>query len=119
MFYMAVNPYANAIIVQNVMGPKAAAEKLHMSYQDSELPAVSRLSDMMWGLYEYYVRNPEDWKKIDFFMHLTITNQRTQSIMKRALDEAGQTLSQAPYKLEPGSDGFLAILGTWKQRIEA
>jgi hypothetical protein len=113
MFHMAVNPYVNAIIVQNVKGPKAAADDLYMGgFQDSELPAVSKLSDMMWGLYEYYVRNPEDWKKIDFFMHLAITNQRTQSIMKRALDEAGRTLSQSPYRFEPGSDGFLAILGT-------
>jgi hypothetical protein len=112
MFYMAVNPFANAIIVQNVMGPKAAADKLYYgSFDDSELPAVSKLSDMMWGLYEYYARDPNDWKKIDFFMHLAITNARTMSIMKRALDEVGQTLSVQPFMFEPGSDGFLAILG--------
>jgi hypothetical protein len=116
MFYMAVNPYAGAIIVQNTLGPKAAAKDVHHSdFPDWELPAMSKLSDMMWSMYEYYVRDPNDWKKIDFFMSLAISNPASNALMKRALDEAGQTLSTTPYKFEPGSDGFLAILGTYLQ----
>jgi hypothetical protein len=114
LFYMAINPFVSAILVQNTLGPKPAAASTHApnSFPDSELPELGRLSDMMWAMYEYYVK-AEDWHKIDLFMSLAISNPTSMALIRRALDSEGQVLSTAPYKFEPGSEGFLAILGTF------
>jgi hypothetical protein len=111
LFYLAINPYVSAILVQNTLGPASAAAQIHgPGFPDWELPALQKLSDMMWAMYEFYVKQ-EDWHKIDFFMSLAISNGASKALIRRALESEGQVLGMAPYKFEPGSEGFLAILG--------
>jgi hypothetical protein len=101
-------------MVQNTLGPRQAADQSHQppgSLPDYELPPVQKLSDMMWMMWEHYV--PADqWMNLNFFMSLAISNPESLSIIRRALDSQGQTLTTGPYMIDPTSEGGLALLGT-------
>ncbi|KAH5158172.1 hypothetical protein HBH69_074870 [Parastagonospora nodorum] len=110
-FYMAVNPQGG-IIVQNTLGPREAANKVYPgNYPDTELPALQKLSDMMWMMWEYYVPAAQR-TNLDFVMSLSISNPTSLSIIRRAFDSQGQVLTATPYKFDPNSDGGLALLGS-------
>ena len=118
-FYMAVNPQGG-IIVQNTLGPRAAADSVYPAgtFHDNELPWVSRLSDMMWAMWEYYI--PADQRKnLDFFMSLAVSNPTSSAIIRRALDSENQVLTTTPYMFQPMSDGGLAILGTYNRTLRS
>lgn len=73
-FYMAVNPQGG-IIVQNTLGPHAVADSVYGAgaFPYNELPWISKLSDMMWAMWEYYM--PADQRpNLDFFMSLAVSN---------------------------------------------
>jgi hypothetical protein len=97
-------------LVQNSLGPHQAADKLYPNYQDYELPNLKTLSDMMWILWSYFV--PADKiTNLRFMMSLGINNPQTLTIIRRALDSAGQSLTSTPYKFEMHTEGALALLG--------
>jgi len=119
-FYMAVTP-EGGIMVQNSLGPRQAADSLYTNYQDYELPHLRALSDMMWGMWEYYV--PENLRSgVKFMMSLGINNPQSLTIIRRAMDSAGQQLSTAPWRFEMNTDGALALLGKchekWGMMVE-
>jgi hypothetical protein len=108
---MAVNPQGG-IIVQNTLGHREAANKVYSgNYPDTELPALQKLSDMMWMMWEYYVPAAQR-TNLDFVMSLSISNPTSLSIIRRAFDSQGQVLTATPYKFDSNSDGGLALLGT-------
>ncbi|KAF2832785.1 hypothetical protein CC86DRAFT_399450 [Ophiobolus disseminans] len=89
-FYMAVNPERG----------------IHY-----ELPNMRALSDMMWAMWEYHT--PDNARaNMNFFMSLGINNPPTLTIIRRAMDSAGQQLSTTPYRFNIDSDGALALLGS-------
>jgi hypothetical protein len=109
-FYMAVNPQGG-IIVQNTLGPRSAADRIHPNnFPDWELPAMQKLSDMMWAMWEFYVPVAQR-PGINFFMSLSM------GIIRRALDSVGLELTQQPIRFDPNSDGGLAMLGTLMQKV--
>lgn len=66
----------------------------------------------MWAMWSYDEVVPREFRdNINFFMSLSIENQETLSIIKRALDSVPVKLSQIGYEFDVDSEAGKAILG--------
>jgi len=100
-------------MAQNRKSPWEALKELHPSdAKSSELPDMQKSSDMMWAMYQTHV--PEDQRhKLRFFITLTIENDVTLSLMRRALDDKGAILTRGGTMFDADSDQGRALLGTY------
>ncbi|KAL6708397.1 hypothetical protein ACN47E_002660 [Coniothyrium glycines] len=108
--HMAVSP-EGGVMMQNRLSPAESAEKEYGpgGFPTDELPALQRSSDLLWAMWEEEI--PENKRQnIQFFMSLSITNDITLKIMKRAMGD--EDISSSGKKFMMTSEAGKALLGT-------
>ncbi|KAI8936181.1 hypothetical protein NX059_006614 [Plenodomus lindquistii] len=76
-----------------------------------QLPALKQSSDLLWAIWQAHVPETQQ-HHINFFMSLSIENDETLAIIKRALDSTGQVLSRWGAKFDVQSVEGKALLGS-------
>ena len=101
-----------AIIAQNRVGPKFAAQARKPPVSDDQLPLLRQASDVMWGLWDV-PENPQ-LDDLNYYMCLRITNLVTQNIITSTMIDADKELGPWPgaeFRVDMGNDAVLALLG--------
>jgi hypothetical protein len=107
---IGINPVGGVVFMQYVTSPATSAANVwNKKPTQDELPALRRLSDIMWGAWN---RENSAIEKIKYFWVQGVGNTNTKSIIARALKEKGKGLEKWPgITLDMSEDGALAILG--------
>ncbi|KAK3214076.1 hypothetical protein GRF29_28g1908730 [Pseudopithomyces chartarum] len=108
---IGINPVGGVVFMQYVTSPATSAANVwNKKPTQDELPALRRLSDIMWGAWN---RENSAIDKIKYFWVQGVGNTNTKSIIARALKEKGKGLEKWPgTTLDMSEDGALAILGS-------
>ncbi|KAH8727694.1 hypothetical protein GQ44DRAFT_770251 [Phaeosphaeriaceae sp. PMI808] len=108
-YYLAVNEQGG-MLLQNLLSPREGAyDNYPEGFDDAELPALGRASNLMWATWEYHV--PEEKRaNINIFMALQVVNPTARSLLDRAL--GGERLTPSPIRFGSDSDAGLALLGS-------
>lgn len=107
---IGVNPVGGVVFMQYVTSPATSAANVwNKKPALDELPALRRLSDIMWGAWN---RDNGAINKIKYFWVQGVGNTNSKAVIARALKEAGKSLEKWPgTTLDMSEDGALAILG--------
>lgn len=88
------------------------AAKLDPPVPPAEFPLMRQSSDLLWALWEHDdIVEPAHKSNINFFTSLSIENEETLGILKRALDFVPTKLSRIGYEFDVDSEAGKAILG--------
>jgi hypothetical protein len=105
------------IMTQSRKSPWEALQELHPTdFKSDDLPALQRSSDMMWAMWEKFIE-ADKRHNLRFFVTLTIENEMTLSLIKRALDNIGQDLTQEGHFFDMSTDEGKALLSIQGRRI--
>ncbi|KAF2799811.1 hypothetical protein K505DRAFT_230244, partial [Melanomma pulvis-pyrius CBS 109.77] len=100
------------IIAMDREGPKAAANDREPKVPESELPKISRGSDIQWALWENATESVGHLTNIKTFFSLTTVNVVSQSLIVRALNQRHVELSPFPgYRFTPEDEEGQVLLG--------
>jgi hypothetical protein len=100
------------IIAMEKRVPRFAAQ--NMGVPSDKLPRLQRSSDIEWGLFKFYhdAFGSTDYKNLKYYMVAAITEQGTQAIIRKALENAHTDLFGWPGKdFSMEEDEGKAILG--------
>ncbi|KAL6708398.1 hypothetical protein ACN47E_002661 [Coniothyrium glycines] len=110
-FYMGVSGIDGGVITLGRHGCADQASKLNPPVPPDQYPAMKQSSDLLWALWENDVRI-EKQSNINFFLSVSIENDDTLQIIKRALDQIGTKLTRAGTIFDMSSEEGKAILGS-------
>lgn len=102
------------IIAFKRYGPVEKAKSLQPPVPQNQLPALRSSSDMMWALWEKDVLlnvHLEDRGNINFFMSLSIENEDTLRILRRAFNQVNSDLTRVGRIFDMTTEEGRAILG--------
>ena len=94
------------------VSPSSAGKKRSPPVSSDQLPALSTFSDIGYLNYKHILGNdPSDFR---YLLSVSITNDNTKSIIARALQSKGKSLSAWPGEIFSWrSREFKALLGTY------
>lgn len=81
---------------------------------EDDFPPLKSSSDIMWALWEKLVLSDaalENKGNIKFFMSLSVENEETLTILKRALDQVSSDLTREGRTFDMSTEEGRAILG--------
>ncbi|KAH7388663.1 hypothetical protein BKA66DRAFT_440340 [Pyrenochaeta sp. MPI-SDFR-AT-0127] len=110
-FHMAVNGAQGGIIALSRNGPKENGARLKPPVPADQMPILQSSSDIMWGLWQHDV-DREDLDNIHFFMALSIVNEATLKVLKRAFNQRNSDLNKVGLIFDMTTEEGKAILGT-------
>jgi hypothetical protein len=118
-YSFTINPEEGIIIGLNRESPKWAAKGRTPPVPDDELPQLNQFSDVAWiswkAMHTPYASSETRLNHLKYFMSVSVTNEETQHILKRALDANNWELSYWPgHTLERLWPETKAILGKWR-----
>jgi hypothetical protein len=111
-----VNTEQGMIIGLNRESPRWAGRELTPPVQDHEMPQLNQFSDVAWITWK--AMNLPPWSTVDhtkglkYFVSVSVTNEETQRILKRAHEANHWEIEEWPgHTFERGWPETKAILG--------
>ena len=110
---IGINPVGCVVYMQYVTSPAISALNVWNKKPSlDELPALRRLSDIMWGAWN---RENSAINKIKYFWVQGVGNSNSKAVIARALKVTGKRLEKWPgTTIDMTEGGAVAILGAYE-----